>query len=169
MTDIPSRMKGDRIVESLERGEHWFTQHRVKIAIFTGAFIIAAFVSQYYQNQNKEAQAALWNEASKLTTSQQKIDFVSANPSAEATPFLMLQTSRQLLDEGKFAEAEATISQFIAEHTSHPKVSSALMVRGYAREEQGETEGARADYQKVQGMEDQVNQLLATEALARLP
>lgn len=169
MTERESRLKGDRIVESLERGEHWFTQHRVKIAIFAGVFIIAAFASQAIQNQEEERQASLWNEASKLTTTEQKQKFVSDNPEAQATPFLILQTSRQLLEEEKFKLAEALSTEFITRYTNHPRLSSALIIRAYAREEQGELEGAKLDYQKVQGMEEEVNRLLSTQALARLP
>jgi len=169
MTQPQSKLKGDRIVESLERGEHWFTQHRVKLAVIAGAFIISAFATQAYQNQRRETQSRIWNEASKLTTTEQKVEFVAKNPSAEATPFLILLTGRQLLEEGKFAEAESLTSQFISGFSTHPRLSAALMIRAYAREEQGKFNEARTDYQKVQGMDEKMDQLLSTQALARLP
>ena len=48
----------------------------------------------------------------------------------------MLETSRQLLDEGRFEDAESLASNFISTHSDHPKLSTALMVRGYAREKE---------------------------------
>jgi hypothetical protein len=120
------------------------------------------------ENQRKDAEADLWNQASQLSSSQQKLEFISANSGAQAVAFLMLQTSRQLLDEGKFAESEALASQFVSKYSSHPRLSSAFLIRAYAREEQGELDGARSDYQAVQGMEEKVNRLLSTKALERL-
>lgn len=159
--------KGDRILETIERGEHWFTSNRILIAVVIGVFFVAIFISQGIREKGNQDQEQWWTEASKLTTPEQREEFARNNPQANASVLLSLQAARAFLDQGKFERAESICTNFLQINSAHPYAEMAYLLRAYAREELGHQDLARKDYEMASA-KGKLGETFSESAISRL-
>jgi predicted negative regulator of RcsB-dependent stress response len=166
MSDSPERVQGDRLIWGLENFTHWVTQNVKFIAALVLIVLVAGYGAQMNRDKQVEAELSLWAEASEAKTPEEKKAFISSNSGANAAQILALELCREELDAGEPAKAESTASLFIEQNESHLYLPLAHLLRGYAREELGKNDAAKADIQEA--MKDSRYAALAAQALERL-
>jgi predicted negative regulator of RcsB-dependent stress response len=166
MNEQQPALKGDRLIEFLERFQHWISEnYKFLIALFIIAFA-AAMGSQYVQDQAVSQEQHFWELASKAETKEDREKFVAKYADSNAAKFVGLNLARTHLDDGEFDKADSVLSAFITNSAEHPQLGLAHLLRAYAREDLGKTSEAVQDYQSA--AEDKHLSLLAQAGLARL-
>ncbi|MBF0196632.1 MAG: tetratricopeptide repeat protein [Planctomycetes bacterium] len=167
MSQDKDNIQGDRVIEYLERIQHW-VESNYKMLIF---FVVVAFASawgwQYKVDAEVSQQMDYWTEVSKLKTIEEKSSFVQSHPDADSASILCLTLAREELDEGKYKEALGHLNIFLNSNPKHPLEATAYVLRAYANEELGDKDAALLDYQKASG-EDRAVAMVADQALERL-
>jgi len=148
-TQSGSKPSGDRVIEILERGQHWVVENRNKIIFFFVAFLISAIVYQNHLDGLESKEIAKWERATELKNVGEMEVFVKTNMDSNAGKFVTIQLIKKELDGGAFIKAEKYASDYINKFPESDNVGLVTMLRAYAYEEQGKTSDAITDYKKV--------------------
>ena len=167
MSQAVESQQGDRVIEYLERGQHWVSEnYKIIIAIIVASFGVAFFL-QHRISAAKAEQMGYWEDVSKLSTLEKKHAFLKAQPKADASALLSLTLAREELDEGNFQGALLSVNSFIQNNKEHALIGTAYILRGYANEELGNEDRAVEDYTRA-SKEARAVAVVADDALKRL-
>ena len=166
MNDQQPALKGDRLIEFLERFQHWMSENYKFIVALFVIFFAVAMGTQYMTDQELVKEQQFWDLAAKAETKEDREKFVAKYADSNAAKFVGLNLARTHLDDGEFDKAESVLNAFISNSAEHPQLALAYLLRAYAREDLGKTSEAVLDYQKA--AEDTRLALMAQAGLARL-
>lgn len=145
----PKGKDGDRIIEYIERGQHWVSEnYKLLIGIFIVS-IIAVYVNESRANSAKERENQLWNQSSKLKTALEIEQFVDSNISSQAGAYMNLQLVRKHLDDGNYSKAITYAQKFIDNNPESSQLGIAILLKSYALEESGQIDQAKDGYKQA--------------------
>jgi predicted negative regulator of RcsB-dependent stress response len=166
MSEEPQALKGDRLIEWLERIQHWISEnYKFLIAMFI-VFLAVALGAQYVKDQKKAEEKSYWELAAKAEDKTARQKFLATYSDSAAAKLVSMELARTHLDDGEYAEAETVLTQFLSKSGDHSYAPLAHLLRAYAREDLGKTSEALTDYQAA--LEDKRFSLLAQAGLDRL-
>ncbi|MBF0243732.1 MAG: hypothetical protein HQL31_00480 [Planctomycetes bacterium] len=157
----------DRILESLERGEIWFSAYKWHFVV---AIAVAFLVALFFHNQEsrrREFERDLWGKRSSLTDIESRREFLNKYPLAQASVSLYLQLAKEELDSKHFDKALDETRRFIEFYPDHAFSGTAHLLRAYAHEELDEVKSALSAY-RLAGEKDVTLLPIAESASKRL-
>lgn len=126
----------------------WF-QHKNKILLFTGLFVVALAVygvSELLHQKRAAAAQKLYASAHSAEDYRKVIaEYGGTAPAGDA----LLMLAEKQRSEGKFDESSATLHTFIDKYPEHPLLSGAWTSLAATLEAQGKVDEALSTYQKV--------------------
>ena len=167
MSEEPKKHDGDKIIEVLEKGQHWVVENRNKLIVFFVALLIGTFWYESHLSSKENREKDFWEKSSQLKSVNEIENFVKTHAGTDAGKYMSLQLIRKQLEAGSFDKAKNEANTFIATNPESKYIGLATLLRGYANEELGKVSEAKTDYQKV-SEKPGVYTLTAEKALERL-
>lgn len=159
-------LKEDRVVEYLERGQHWVSEKYKPLLIAIVGFLAVALIMEHRENSALERENQLWNQSAELSSIDEKKQFIVSYSKSSAAKALAIVLAREFLDAGQFLEAKKVCDNFIQNGEGHKLIHMAYLLRAYANEELGHAEEAKKDYEFVSRSRNSVS-LIATKSLGK--
>ncbi len=167
MTTENKKHDGDRVLEILERGQHWVVQNKNKlITVFTVSIIIAFWYESHLSGIDAREEK-IWERAAELKNLNEMELFIKMNSESNAGKFMALQLIRKELDAGKYDKALWYANDYIQKNPESNRLGLARLLRAYAHEELGKVSEAIADYKKAAELSP-VLATTASKAIVRL-
>ena len=122
-------------------------KNEIAVALLLALLVIAGFAGyRLYTSSREAAASALLASAKNAQDYQQVIARYSNTPAGASAHLLLAEKERK---EKKFAEANATLQDFIDKNPKHELVSTAQMAMAANLESMGKTDAALAIYQQI--------------------
>jgi tetratricopeptide (TPR) repeat protein len=167
MTTETKKHDGDRILEVLERGQHWVVQNKNKLITVFVVSIVLAFWYESHLSGIEVREEETWERAAGLNNLNEMELFIKTNSESNAGRFMILELIRKQLDAGVHDKALKYANQYIQKNPESKRLGLATLLRAYAHEELGDITKAKADYKKSAELSP-VLATTASKALERL-